>query len=258
MTRRQFFFPSRGNLLAATLDEGALPTALLIVTGGNEIRAGAFAGQAQLAAPIAQAGYPVLRYDRAGVGDSGGVNRGYRDGIEDIPAAVAALRQHMPQVERIVGFGNCDAATALALAPKYAFDALALANPWTFASETAPDHTPAAIRQRYAARLRDPRQWQRLLSGGVNLGKLVSGLRRAASPGTAPLAEEMRHALAAYDRPVRFLLAGRDRTAAAFREHWPAGDRRIELCPGASHAFVEPAARDWLTARLLDLLAASG
>ena len=255
MSRQHFFFPSRGVELAATLDEGSKGTALLIVSGGNEIRSGAFSGQAQLAARISARGYPVLRYDRAGIGDSEGDNCGYRDGVADIPAAVATLRQHMPQVERIVGFGNCDGATALALGPTQIFCALALANPWTFASDDAADHTPGSIRQRYAERLRDPRQWLRLIRGGVDLGKLAAGLRSAATPPSSPLAEEMQVALARFAGPVRFLLAERDRTAAAFHEHWPANDARIVHCPGASHAFVEDDARDWLAAQLLDLLA---
>lgn len=256
MTREHVFFPSRGVRLAATLDKGPADAALLIVSGGNEVRSGAFSGQAQLAARIAAAGYPVLRYDRAGVGDSEGENAGYREGAADIAAAVAALRLHMPGVARIVGFGNCDGATALALGPKELFCALALANPWTFASDDAVSHTPGSIRRRYAERLRDPRQWLRLIQGGVDLGKLSSGLRSAISPQSSLLTEDIRLSMAQFDGPVRFLLAERDRTAAAFRDHWPAGDARVVHCPGASHAFVESAARDWLAAQLLDLLTA--
>ncbi len=55
-----------------TLDDAPGTTGLLIVSGGNEVRAGAFAGQARLAAEIAAAGHPVFRFDRRGVGDSTG------------------------------------------------------------------------------------------------------------------------------------------------------------------------------------------
>ena len=63
--------------IIATLDEAAGTTGLLIVSGGNEVRAGAHRGMALLAADLAAAGHPVFRYDRRGVGDSGGTNRGF-------------------------------------------------------------------------------------------------------------------------------------------------------------------------------------
>ena len=62
--------------LAATLDTAPGGTGLLIVSGGNEIRSGAFGGQADMAPRIASAGFPVFRFDRRGIGDSDGENDG--------------------------------------------------------------------------------------------------------------------------------------------------------------------------------------
>jgi predicted alpha/beta hydrolase len=101
--------------LAATLDTAPGTAGLLIVSGGNEIRSGAFGGQAELAARIARAGFPVFRFDRRGVGDSEGENRGFRRSARDIAAAIEAFRAIAPQIERVVAFGNCDAASALML-----------------------------------------------------------------------------------------------------------------------------------------------
>ena len=64
----------------------------------------------------------------------------------------------------------------------------------------------------------------------------------------------MQTGLAAFDGPARFLLADRDRTAQAFVAAWGQADPRIAVCPGASHAFVEPAARDWLLEQILEAL----
>ena len=73
MIRRHVSFACEGDTLVGTLDgpaEGAAAsTGLLLVTGGNETRAGAFSGQARLAVRLAAAGYPVWRFDRRGVGD---------------------------------------------------------------------------------------------------------------------------------------------------------------------------------------------
>ena len=51
--RHQLSFACEGAALAASLDEAAGGTGLLIVSGGNEIRSGAHRGMAMLAARIA-------------------------------------------------------------------------------------------------------------------------------------------------------------------------------------------------------------
>lgn len=260
MTRRHLTFTCEGATLIGTLDREAAShsTGLLIVSGGNELRAGAWSGQAQLAARIASEGYPVFRYDRRGVGDSEGENLSFRHSGPDIAAALAAFRAAAPHVARIVAFGNCDAAAALMLnAPALPIDALVLANPWTIDGEEAPNAMPAsAIRSRYLAKLANPREVWRLLTGGVNLAKLARGLRSAASPTPAPagLVEEMRTGLAAFSGAATILLASRDRTAQMFSEVWDSADLRIQRIDSASHSFSDEAAREWLHARLIEVL----
>jgi len=253
--------------LAATLDTAPGTAGLLIVTGGNEIRAGAFSGQARLAARIARAGFPVFRFDRRGVGDSEGENRGFRRSAKDIAAAIEAFRAIAPQVERVVAFGNCDAASALMLAGGAGCDGLVLSNPWTIEQDesgTQADDTPppAAIRARYLEKLRNPREVARLLGGGVDLGKLARGLARSLSPAPPPssLAQEMRVGLAGFSGDVRILLATADRTAQVFEGAWLASgdksDPRIARCEGAGHAYVEPEHAAWLEAQILAALRA--
>ena len=173
MSRRHVLFACEGDTLVGTLDEAPGETGLMLVSGGNEVRAGAFAGQAQLAARIAAAGHPVFRFDRRGVGDSSGENLGFRGSEPDIAAALAAFRAQSPGLARVVGFGNCDAASALMLAAGAGCDALVLANPWTIEHDdgTPP---PAAIRARYAEKLRDPnfvaREVQEAKPGPASVG----------------------------------------------------------------------------------------
>jgi exosortase A-associated hydrolase 1 len=256
VSRRHLSFVCEGETLIGTLDDAEGAAGLLLVSGGNEIRAGAFAGQARLAARIAAAGHPVFRFDRRGVGDSSGVNGGFRASEPDIAAALAAFRAARPGMARIVGFGNCDAASALMLGAGLDCDALVLANPWTIEDDDgAPP--PATIRARYADKLRDPRELARLATGKVSLRKLAGGIGRALRPAPPPssLAAEMRAGLARFDGPAAILLAERDRTAQAFLAVWDAGDSRIARCSGASHAFVEAEAHEWLFERLLASLA---
>ncbi|MGX7895091.1 hydrolase 1, exosortase A system-associated [Tsuneonella sp. HG222] len=259
MTRRHITFNCAGAALVGSLDEAPGATGLLLVTGGNETRAGAFSGQAALAARIAAAGHPVFRFDRRGCGDSEGENRGFRNSAPDIAAALAAFRMASPQVSRIIGFGNCDAASALMLAGGAGLDGLVLSNPWTYDGEddeaTAPP--PAAIRSRYIEKLRNPREVWRLLTGGVDLRKLAKGLRSAAAqkPTATGLAGEMAEAIAPFGGPVRFLVAERDRTGQAFLASWDKTDGRIARCSGADHAYTDQASQDWLVSQILTALA---
>jgi exosortase A-associated hydrolase 1 len=267
MSRLQFQFGCGSLKLAGTLDTAPDTTGLLLVSGGNEIRSGAFSGQALLAARLARAGFPVFRFDRRGVGDSEGENRGFRSSAGDIQSAIEAFRAMAPQMKRVFGFGNCDAASALMLAEGRGFDGLILSNPWTIdhaAGETGDSGQPAAlppdaIRNRYAEKLKNPKEIARLLKGGVDLGKLARGLLAAVRPTPAApssLAEELRDGLAKFDGPARILLAGRDRTAQIFQSTWDASDPRLAICAGAGHAFVQPEHREWLETQVLAALRA--
>ena len=102
MSRLHLTFECREQRCGATLDSAPGTTGLLIVSGGNEIRAGAFNGQSQLAAEIARAGFPVFRFDRRGIGDSEGTNRGFRRSGRDIAAALLAFRAIAPQVLSLI------------------------------------------------------------------------------------------------------------------------------------------------------------
>lgn len=271
--RQHFTFDCADETLAATLDSGDASTGLLIVSGGNEIRSGAHAGMAALAAHVAAAGYPVMRYDRRGIGDSTGANEGFESSADDIAAAVQAARARLPTLTRLVAFGNCDAASALALyGPAAGVDALILANMWTLETdsdeadetEAAATMTAGAIRSRYLAKLKDPRELWRLASGGVNIGKLVRGLKQAtAKTEVTGLAARLAQALADMPLPTKLLVAEHDRTALWFLEHWdseaftPARANpnfTMARLDSGSHSFASTGDKAWLRERILEAL----
>lgn len=269
--RRWLSFNVEGAACAATLDEGVGTHGLLIISGGNEIRSGAHRGMARLAALVAVAGHPVLRFDRRGIGDSEGENGGFESSGPDIAAAAALFHAECPHVRHITAFGNCDAASALALHHKgCGINALILANPWVIdaactdiPSDDKPALPPAAaIRARYVAKLKDPREWLRLLRGGVNLRKLARGLSAARSVTLSNLSARVASSLADFGGQVRILVARRDGTAQAFMAAWatPVFEKVRGRCvilsyDSASHSFSDDAARAWFDEQILAALA---
>lgn len=272
--RRALTIDCAGEALAATLDDAPGATGLLIVSGGNEIRCGAHRGMAMLAADVAAAGYPVLRFDRRGIGDSEGSNTGFTGSRDDIAAALAGFRAACPAVTRVVAFGNCDAAAALLLHQPLATDALVLANIWTIETSddadgdgaSPPLPSASAIRSRYWQRLTDPASVKRLLRGDIDLAKLARGigamLRPAPPPSDTSLAGRIGDALAATAQPATILCAVRDRTAAAFLDHWHCAafaaaraNPHLDLVrlDSASHSFAGDDAA-WLRERIIAAL----
>jgi exosortase A-associated hydrolase 1 len=259
--RRMIDFACAGDRLVGTLDEGQATTGLLIVSGGNEIRSGAYAGQAMMAGRFAAMDIPVFRYDRRGIGDSEGLNNGFEASADDIAAAVSAFRTAAPHLTRMVAFGNCDAASALALYHDgLRLDGLILANPWVIETATTDDSpTPpsaAAIRARYWARIKNPRSLFDLFTGKINLTKLAGGLVRATQKsGPNGLADRIAAALLATDIPIKILIARRDTTAMAFMGVYngpafaPLRQRSsvtLAITDSASHSFADVEAKSWL------------
>lgn len=256
--RRLIAFSCEGDALVGTLDDaGHDGVGVLIVSGGNEIRCGAHRGMAMLAQRLAAAGVPVFRFDRRGIGDSSGANGGFESSGPDIAAAVAAFKAEA-EVREVIALGNCDAASALALFhAQTGIDSVVLSNPWSGeATDDLPP--PAAIRARYAERLRDPRQWVRLMRGQVNLGRLIRGLVRvsSASPASLPLVARMATAMRASAVPATILLATRDNTAVAFADAWSkcseAPEIPVQRLDSASHSYSGAGDMAWLYDRLYE------
>lgn len=233
-------FPCEGETLGGTLDAADGTTGLLIVSGGNEIRSGAHRGMALLAQRLAASGTPVFRYDRRGVGDSTGDNAGFSSAQPDLVAAVAAFLAAAPHVTRVVGFGNCDAASTLALFGRSAgLDRIIIANPWVI--EPVDDLPPAAaIRARYVERLRDPATWRRAVKGQVSLTKLLKGLQRVVTTTAEEQGPHTIQVLAAVDDwcdDVAIVLASGDATAIAFAAEYR-GTASVTRLDTASHSFA--------------------
>jgi exosortase A-associated hydrolase 1 len=258
-------FSCEGEQLCATLDAAPGDQGLLIVTGGRQTRIGPHGMMAKLASRIAADGVPVFRFDRRGVGDSGGVDPGFRGSRPDVMAAVASFRSHCPTVKRIWGLGLCDGASALALHGEQAsLHGLILLNPWVIEAE-ADAPPPEAIRAYYRDRLTSIAGWRHLLTHGFNPAAAVRGARSALRSSDPGLAHDVMTSLAAFSGPSHILLAQSDATARAFLSVYDgtlgtairqAGNVTLATRDSASHSFASPADHHWMSAQIIAALRA--
>jgi exosortase A-associated hydrolase 1 len=214
--RRLLTIECEGERLGASFDGAEGDTAFLVVTGGSQTRIGSHRLFERLAAGLAAAGHPALRFDRRGVGDSSGEDPGFRACAADIAAAAAALREQAPEARRLIGLGLCDGASALALQGAAAsLQALVLVNPWLVEAE-ADSPPPAAIRDHYRKRLSSVDGWKKILMGGISYRQALKGVAKIAGGSEAsPLAGQVAEALRRHRRPTAMILAAGDATAVA-------------------------------------------
>lgn len=249
--RRLIRFPCAGAMLSGSIDEADSAVGLLCVTGGTQVRSGPHRMLHLLALRVGQAGYPVFRYERRGLGDSEGDDPGYRDSGPDLAAAAAAFRKAAPKVRTVVGFGLCDGATTLALHGRQAgIGGIVLANPWLV--EAAPDElAPAAAKAHYRGRLLSPKAWGDVLTGKVDLLGAAKSLFGAATASNASsLGDEVAAGLAPYAGKLTLILAERDGTAIAAQACWKGDafthvrDERIVAVATDSHTFAREGDHD--------------
>jgi exosortase A-associated hydrolase 1 len=234
--RRLLSVNCNGAALGATLDAASGRTGLLIVTGGTQTRIGSHRLFERLAAALADAGHPCFRFDRRGVGDSDGEDPGWRASGDDIAAAAAAFR-HECELGRVMGFGLCDGASALALhSDRLGLDGIILVNPW-FVEAEAGEPPAAAVKDHYRKQLTSLAGWKKLLSGSVSYTKVLKGVRRILSPPPATLPETLAQALGASEIRVELILARGDATAIAALAEWQSP--RFASLPVRQPVFVE-------------------
>ena len=271
-------FRCEGQDLAGVLHPSLSETGVVIVVGGPQYRAGSHRQFVQLARALAAAGYPTLRFDVRGMGDSSGQLHTFEQITPDIGAAVELLLSAQPQLRRVVLWGLCDGASAALMYCAATRDArvsgLCLVNPWVRSTQSL---AQTRVKHYYLQRLGQLSFWRKLLGGqvaGRALGELFGNLRSArsrperapAKTGQAgPFQQRMLAGLA--DNPVRpilLLLSGGDYTAKEFvaytqaREDWTAAlasprVQRVEIAladhtfsNNGSHRVAEEATVTWL------------
>lgn len=212
------------------LPEQAQKIGVLLLVGGPQYRVGSHRQFLLLSRALAAAGYPTMRFDYRGMGDSEGDLRHFEAVNDDIAAAIAAFQAHCPQVTKLVLWGLCDAASSALLYWDAVKDArvsgLVLLNPWV-RSETS--LARAHIKHYYGQRLLQAEFWRKLLTGKLGLGRAIGGFigslnsarqdkRSAVATESLPFQKKMARGLATFPGTVLLLLSGNDYTAKEFLE----------------------------------------
>ena len=119
--------------------------AVLVVVGGPQTRVGSHRQFVLLARSLADQGYPCLRFDYRGMGDSTGAMRDFQGIDDDIQAALDALLDAVPEVEDVALWGELVSTAATA---RGAVDAVRAGMSPSQAFEAFED-LPSDIRARY-------------------------------------------------------------------------------------------------------------
>ena len=217
-------------ILAVPAGAAASAIGVIVIVGGPQYRAGSHRQFVLLSRALAAAGYPVLRFDYRGMGDSTGAQRDFNDVSPDVAAAIDALQSALPAVKQVALWGLCDGASAALLYCHETRDkrvrGLCLLNPWVRSEASL---ARAHVKHYYADRLRQKEFWIKLVSGkvaGAALVGLWGNLKTAFT--TTPnnrlhdqqtYQQRMASAWRGFGGRILLVLSGDDYTAKEFIEH---------------------------------------
>lgn len=256
---RPVIFDCEGSSLAAVLHEPerAARTGVVVIVGGPQYRVGSHRQFVLLARQLAAAGFPCLRFDCRGMGDSEGAFRGFEHIHADTRAAIDALIAISPSITRVVLWGLCDAASAALLyaASDQRVTGLIIANPWVRSPHS---EARARVRHYYLRRLMSGEFWRKVFSGRLRLRESAAGLGATlatrAESGAPPFVQGMLRGAQAFRGRLLLITSGEDLTAAEFLDRvktsaeWQAvlartGNARSHLAD-ATHTFSSAAWRN--------------
>lgn len=254
--------------------------AVVVVAGGPQYRVGCARQIILWSRRLASEGYPVLRFDYRGFGDSAGEFLGFEAIDADIKSAIDKLMELVPQLENIVLWGECNAASAIMM---YAWrdarvKALVMQNPWVRSEET---QARTYIKHYYLMRIMQKSFWLKLIKFQFNPFKAVSSLAnlwhmasRLKTINTTlktqefdslpTFQEKMREGLAHFSGKILLFMSGYSLIGKEFdelvsvSERWQSVLAEKELTridePDADHTFSRSQDREKLISNAVDWL----
>jgi uncharacterized protein len=255
----------------------AATPAVVVVVGGPQYRIGSHRQFVLLGRELCRRGTPVLRFDIAGMGDSGGEFDGFEFAGRDIRAAIDELQLHDPGMRGVCLWGLCDGASAALM---YAHEDprvthLVLLNPWVRTSE---GQAQAYLDSYYGRKLRSPGFWRKMLGNPASIVRAASGfLSNLHTARRAPAATDVHGGVRSQFLPMMLsgarsftgrtlvLLSGQDLVATEFEllldrsDAWRDAFRSPSVLtrklPEATHTFSRRVWRDWAAAATAEFIA---
>ena len=201
---------------------------VIIVVGGPQYRVGSHRQFTIMARTLAEAGFPTLRFDYRGMGDSQGDFQGFEKIDEDIKSAIDALLKNFSGLNGVILWGLCDAASACLIYSNKndtRVKGMILANPWV---RTASGEAKVYLKYYYFQRFIQKSFWQKILTGSVPIKKSISDfimvIKKSNSkvtndfPKKGSYLSRMFSGLELFRLPILILTSDHDLIASEFNE----------------------------------------
>lgn len=230
---------------------------LVMVAGGPQYRIGGHRQLVLWARKFSSCGFPVLRFDFSGMGDSYGEYHEFDKTEDDLRVALDRFFEEMPSLKQVVLWGECNAcSTSLFYAHKDPrIKGIVMLNPWV---RTEQGQAKAVIKHYYLDRLTQRSFWAKVFGLKFDvLGSLRSALQMIATargqtdggrskskPGAKhgaaakPLPDAMLNGLAQFKGRIMLVMSGRDMVAKEFDDllqTTPAWNEHLAACDLVRH-----------------------
>ena len=270
MRERAILFGAHLGLVGIVCEPAQAPAVrrgVLLANVGTNHRVGPYRLWVELARTLAAAGWYVLRFDQAGLGDSAprpGASTAGDDGTVDLSEAMAWLADNLA-VEQFVLIGLCSGVDA---AHRLATDDARVVGAAFIDGYSYP--TRGWRLRRHTVRYLQGARWfgfarrrlRRVLTGGRTRGELATVGQQLFDRRDPPEAEFRREVSAMTSRGARLLFVftgtvdqrynARDQLFETLGAAAPAAAVEVDLCREADHVFSGVETRRALVARLAD------
>ena len=231
---------------------------LMMVAGGPQYRIGGHRQLVLWARKFSSQGFPVLRFDSSGMGDSYGEYLGFDNVEDDIKTAIDHFFKETPTLKQIVLWGECNACSAsLFYAHKDPrIKGIVMLNPWV---RTEQGQAKAVVKHYYLDRLKQRSFWVKVFSlkfdfvGSMKSalkmislarGQSASGIETSKKPAkkdvdrSKPLPDRMLDGLSRFKGRIMLVMSGRDMISKEFDDllqATPAWQEHLAACGTVRH-----------------------
>lgn len=231
---------------------------LMMVAGGPQYRIGGHRQLVLWARKFSSQGFPVMRFDFSGMGDSYGEYVEFEDTEADIRVALDRFFAETPTLKQVVLWGECNASSSsLLFAHKDSrVKGVVMINPWV---RTEQGQAKAVVKHYYLDRLKQRSFWVKVFSlkfdfvGSMKSalkmislarGQSTSSLQASKKPAkidvdrSKPLPDRMLDGLSRFKGQIMLVMSGRDMISKEFDDLLqavPAWQEHLAACAMVRH-----------------------